>query len=106
MKRFISRYIITKKSFKTYLPIAYILTFGTFPLLIPPSTIAQTVDIPDPNLRAVIEKALGKDSGPLHAIIETEEGEAEVVPITENEMATLTRLYGNNANIQQTFDRS
>ena len=100
MKRLVSRYIITKKSFKIYLAIAHILTFGTFSLLIPPSTIAQTVDIPDPNLRAVIEKALGKDSSPLHAIIETEEGQAEVVPITENEMATLTRLYGNNASIQ------
>ena len=100
MKCFISRYIITKKSFKIYLALAYILTFGTLSLLIPPSTIAQTVDIPDRNLRAVIEKALGKDSGPLHAIIETEEGKAEVVPITENEMATLTRLYGNNEGIQ------
>ncbi|RKU21529.1 hypothetical protein C6499_21255 [Candidatus Poribacteria bacterium] len=100
MKCFISRYIIRKKSFKIYLPIAYILTFGILSLLIPPSTIAQTVDIPDPNLRAVIEKALGKDSGPLQAVIETEEGEAEVVPITKNEMATLTRLSGNNAGIQ------
>ena len=100
MKRFVSRYIITKKSFKIYLAIAYTLTFGILSLLIPPSTIAQTVDIPDPNLRTVIEKALGKDSGPLHAIIETEKGEAEVVPITENEMATLTGLSGNNAGIQ------
>ena len=100
MKRFVSRYIIRKKSFKIYLAIAHILTFGTLSLLISPSTVAQTVDIPDPNLRAVIEKALGKDSGPLHAIIETEAGETEVVPITENEMTTLTRLYGNNASIQ------
>lgn len=100
MKYFTSQYAITKSTFRIHLVFAYILTCFTVSALMPLSAIAQTVDIPDPNLRTVIEKALGKDSGPLHAIIETEEGEAEVVPITENEMATLTRLYGNNTGIQ------
>ena len=45
---------------------------------------AQVVDIPDPNLRAAIEKALGKAPG---------------TTITATEMATLTRLEARNANI-------
>ena len=100
MKYFVSQYAITERTFRIHLVFAYILTCFAVSSLMPPGAIAQTVDIPDPNLRTVIEKALGKDSGPLHAIIETEEGKAEVVPITENEMATLTRLHGNNAGIQ------
>ena len=45
---------------------------------------AQTVDIPDPNLRAAIEKALGKASG---------------ATITTDDMANLTRLSALFANI-------
>ena len=44
----------------------------------------ETVDIPDPNLRAAIEAKLGKASG---------------TAITADEMATLTRLLAPNANI-------
>ncbi len=44
----------------------------------------SAVDIPDPNLRAVIEDALGKASG---------------APITTADMATLTLLGATNANI-------
>ena len=46
---------------------------------------SQTVDIPDSNLRAVIEAELGKVSG---------------VPITAVEMATLTELEAPNTNIR------
>ena len=46
-------------------------------LTLPLSATAQVVEIPDPNLRAAIQTALGKPSG--H-------------PITANEMVTLTRL--------------
>ncbi len=46
---------------------------------------AQTVNIPDANLRAKIEAALGKASG---------------APITTADMATLTRLDAQNANIR------
>ncbi len=45
---------------------------------------AQTVDIPDPNLRAAIETALGKAAGD---------------PITTSDMANLTELTARNANI-------
>ena len=45
---------------------------------------AQVVDIPDPNLRAAVEKALGVTPG---------------TPITADEMATLTHLEARNANI-------
>ena len=45
---------------------------------------AVTVDIPDPNLRAVVETALGVDSG---------------TPIFSAEMAKLTHLTARNANI-------
>ena len=44
-----------------------------------------TVHIPDPNLRAAIEDALGKVSG---------------LPITAEEMATLTRIVANDAGIR------
>ena len=53
--------------------------------LTPPLTVtAQVIDLPDPNLRAAIEKALGKAPG---------------TTITATEMATLTRLEARNANI-------
>ena len=57
-----------------------LLIFLTLPL----TATAQVVDIPDPNLRAAIETALGKASGD---------------PITADEMAALTRLEAPNANI-------
>ena len=53
-------------------------------LTLPLTATAQVVDIPDPNLRAVIENALGVTPG---------------TPITADEMATLTRLEAKNANI-------
>ena len=53
-------------------------------LSIPSTSTAQTVTIPDPNLRAVIEEALGKASGD---------------PITTSDMAALTRLGARRANI-------
>ena len=46
---------------------------------------AVPIDIPDANLRAVIEDSLSKASG---------------APITRDEMATLTRLRARNANIR------
>ena len=58
----------------------FLLIWLTFPL---PVT-AQVVDIPDPNLRAAVEKALGVTPG---------------TPITADEMATLTHLEARNANI-------
>ena len=45
---------------------------------------AQEVNIPDTNLRTVLEKALGKDAG---------------APITQTEMETLTSLEGRSGNI-------
>ena len=53
-------------------------------LTLPLTATAQVVDIPDPNLRAAVEKALGVTSG---------------TPITADEMATLTHLEARNANI-------
>ena len=53
-------------------------------LSIPLMTAAQTVDIPDPNLRDVIETALGKASG---------------ATITVAEMETLDHLEGEDASI-------
>ena len=58
----------------------FLLIWLTFPL---PVT-AQVVDIPDPHLRAAVEKALGVTPG---------------TPITADEMATLTHLEARNANI-------
>ena len=46
---------------------------------------AQTVNIPDSNLRAAIEEALGKSSG---------------ATITRADMATLTQLFAANASIR------
>ena len=54
-------------------------------LWIPPHVTAQVVNIPDPGLRAVIAKALGK---------------APDTAITRADMATLTRLTGNNRDIR------
>ena len=53
-------------------------------LSIPSTSTAQTVTIPDPNLRAVIEEALGKESGD---------------PITTSDMAALTQLSARGFNI-------
>ena len=58
----------------------FLLIFVSIPL----TTTAQTVKVPDPNLRAVLKAALGKASGD---------------PITVAEMATLTHLEGDEANI-------
>ena len=58
----------------------FLLVCLTLPLI----AMAQVVDIPDPNLRAAIEAELGKASG---------------APITADEMATLTRLDANEADI-------
>ena len=55
--------------------------FFVFPL----TATAQTVNIPDDNLRAAIEEALGKTPG---------------ARITTNEMATLTRLDAANKKIR------
>ena len=57
-----------------------LLMFLTLPLPV----VAQVVDIPDPNLRAEIECALGKAAG---------------ATITADDMATLTEFYGGDANI-------
>lgn len=54
-------------------------------LWIPPHVTAQVVNIPDPGLRAVIAKALGK---------------APDTAITRADMATLKRLVGNNKDIR------
>ena len=54
-------------------------------LWIPPHVTAQGVNIPDPGLRAVIAKALNK---------------APDTAITRADMATLTRLVGNNKDIR------
>ena len=53
-------------------------------LTLPLSATGQVVSIPDPNLRAAVEKALGVTPG---------------TPITADEMTTLTRLEAKNANI-------
>ena len=53
-------------------------------LSIPSTSTAQTVTIPDPNLRAVIEEALDKASG---------------APITTSDMAALRSLTARESNI-------
>ena len=58
----------------------FLLMFLTLPL----TATAQLIDIPDPNLRAAVEATLGKASG---------------ATITADEMATLTNLEAQNANI-------
>ena len=67
--------------------IKQLLRFTFFMLIcftLPSAATAQVVDIPDPNLRAAIENALGKAAG---------------APITADEMATLTQLEARNTNI-------
>ena len=76
------------KLFKTKHLLVYTLTVCTLILSIPLHTkaqITQPVNIPDPDLRAVIEVALRKDPG---------------VIITEIDMATLTHLDANDKEIQ------
>ena len=68
---------MTKQPFRLYL-------FLLICLSIPLTVTAQTVDIPDPNLRAAIENALDKASG---------------ATITTADMANLTELTARNANI-------
>ena len=66
----------------------YILVFGacvTLFFVFPLMTVAQTVNIPDANLRAAVEKALGKTSG---------------ATITAAEMATLTHLEAHDVGIR------
>ena len=57
---------------------------GVLFLMLALNATAQVVEVPDPNLRAAIENALGKPAGP---------------PITVDQMAALTRLKAKNANI-------
>ena len=66
------------------LPVFRFTFFLLMSLTLPLTATAQVVDIPDPNLRAVIENALGKVSG---------------ATITTADMATLTRLDANEAGI-------
>ena len=68
---------MTKQSLR--LTLCFLICFS-----IPLTAIAQIVDIPDPNLRAVIEDELGKTPG---------------ATITVADMATLTELFAPNANI-------
>ena len=69
---------------KTFIfTLMFLIAFGFYV----PSGFAQTpggINIPDPNLRAVVEKALGKEAG---------------VPITRAEMLTLTSLDGRGTDI-------
>ena len=67
----------------TKLPFRFIF-FLLMCFALPLTATAQTVNLPDPNLRAVVENALGKAAG---------------TPITADEMATLTQLDAPNANI-------
>ena len=71
----------------------FICTFifcATLFFMCPLTMVAQTVNIPDANLRAAVEEALGKTSG---------------TTITAEEMATLTRLEAHNADIRE-FNRA
>ncbi|MYE88096.1 leucine-rich repeat domain-containing protein [Candidatus Poribacteria bacterium] len=68
---------MTKQYFQTIL-------FLLFCHVLPLTVTAQTVNIPDANLRAVVEKALGKASG---------------ATITASDMAELTSLDARHANI-------
>ena len=63
----------------------YTLLFCAALFLTPLSTPAQTINIPDANLRAAISEALGKAPG---------------ARITRDEIATLTHLEAHNANIK------
>ena len=69
---------MTKSSFR--LTLFFLVCFS-----IPLTVTAQTVDIPDPNLRAAIEAQLGKASG---------------ATITTADMANLTELTARNASIR------
>ena len=60
----------------------FLLFISSFGKEVPPS---PKVDIPDANLRAVVEDSLGKESD---------------APITQKEMASLTRLDASNSNIR------
>ena len=73
---------LTKKKYV----FVYTLTFcATLFIMFPLTTTAQTINIPDVNLRAAITAALGKTPG---------------ATITAEEMATLTHLEAHNANIR------
>ena len=72
-------------SFKIRRIFIYTLMFCALLFSVPLSTSAQTVNIPDANLRAAITKTLGKVQG---------------ARITRDEMATLTRLEAHDANIR------
>lgn len=69
------------KHLKNVISCACVLLFFLFPLL----THAETITIPDVNLRAAIENALGKTSG---------------ATITADDMTTLTKLVADHANIR------
>ena len=62
----------------------FLVTFFFICITLSLTATAQVVSIPDPNLRAAIENALGKASG---------------TTITTVDMTSLTRLEANNANI-------
>ena len=70
---------------KQYIFIFTLVFCATLFFVFPLTTVAQTVNIPDANLRAAIEKALGKTSN---------------ARITVEEMATLTHLEAHNAGIR------
>ncbi len=72
--------LIKKQHIYVYMPICCAMLFSFFSL----ATHAQTVNIPDANLRAAIEKALGKTSD---------------ARITVEEMATLTRIDAGSRDI-------
>ncbi|RKU14920.1 hypothetical protein C6503_14260 [Candidatus Poribacteria bacterium] len=73
--------LMKRKHIFLYIPIFCATLFFVFPL----TTAAQTVNIPDANLRAAIEEALGKTSN---------------ARITVEDMATLTHLEAHNADIR------
>ena len=73
--------LIKRKHIFVYTLTLCVMLFFLFPLVVS----AQTVNIPDANLRAAIATALGKAPG---------------ATITAEEMATLTRLEAHNVNIR------
>ena len=70
---------------KKYIFVSVLTFWSILFIMFPLATDAQTVDIPDVNLRAAITADLGKTPG---------------ATITAAEMATLTRLEAHNANIR------
>ena len=61
------------QSNRLFLAIAILLSFFYFSLVFNPvSAVAQVVDIPDPNLRAKIEEALGKGAGGIITVADME----------------------------------